>query len=140
VLLGLLALLNLRGVRESVSIISPIFIAFVLSHVFAIGAAIVLNIHQVPIEVHHLREQSSTAVSTIGWVSLLMILFRAFTLGGGTYTGIEAVSNGVPMLREPKVETAKATMRYMAFSLALIAGGILFGYLLYSVNPVPGRT
>src|SRR5438477_157178 len=106
----------------------------------AIGAAILLNIHQVPLEVTHLREQSSLAVQSTGWIPLLMILFRAFTLGGGTYTGIEAVSNGVPMLREPKVETAKITMRYMAFSLAFIAGGILVGYLLYQVHAVPGKT
>ncbi len=140
VLLAALTLLNLRGVRESVTIISPIFIVFVVSHVGAIAAAVILNAHQVPLEVDHLREQSSLAVQTTGWIPLLMILFRAFTLGGGTYTGIEAVSNGVPMLREPKVETAKVTMRYMAFSLALIAGGILFGYLLYEVHPVPGKT
>src|SRR5262249_42261681 len=56
------------------------------------------------------------------------------------YTGIEAVSNGIPVLREPKTETAKHTMRYMAISLASIAGGILFCYLLYQVHPVPGQT
>src|SRR5258705_842669 len=139
-LLGALTLLNLRGVRESVAVISPIFLIFIVSHVGAIVAAVVLNLHQIPVEVNHLREQSSRAVQETGWIALLMLLFRAFTLGGGTYTGIEAVSNGVPMLREPKVETAKATMRYMAFSLAFIAGGILFGYLLYQVHPVPGKT
>jgi len=140
ILLAGLTILNLRGVRESVMVISPIFLAFIVSHVGAIIAGVALNIHQVPLEVHHLREQSARAVQATGWIPLLMVLFRAFTLGGGTYTGIEAVSNGVPMLREPKVETAKATMRYMAFSLALIAGGILFGYLLYQVRPVPGKT
>jgi len=139
-LLGALTLLNLRGVRESVAVISPIFLIFIVSHVGAIVAAVVLNIHQIPVEVNHLQEQSSRAVQETGWIALLMLLFRAFTLGGGTYTGIEAVSNGVPMLREPKVETAKVTMRYMAFSLAFIAGGILFGYLLYQVHPVPGKT
>ncbi len=139
-LLGLLTVLNLRGVRESVSIIAPIFLLFVVSHFGAIVTGIALNLHQIPAEIHHLREQSTIAVGQTGWIPLVLILFRAFTLGGGTYTGIEAVSNGVPMLREPKVETAKSTMRYMAFSLALIAGGILFAYLLYQVHPVPGKT
>jgi amino acid transporter len=139
-LLGILTVLNLRGVRESVAVISPIFLLFVLTHSAAIVAGIALNIHQVPLEVHTLREQSTTAIQTTGWIPLIMILFRAFTLGGGTYTGIEAVSNGVPMLREPKVATAKITMRYMAFSLAVIAAGILVNYLLYQVQPVPGKT
>lgn len=139
-LLGVLTLLNLRGVRESVAIISPIFLLFIVAHAAGLLTGIVSSWNQVPIEVNHLREQSSVAVQNIGWVGLLMILFRAFTLGGGTYTGIEAVSNGVPMLREPKVATAKTTMSYMAMSLALIAGGILFCYLIYQVSPVPGRT
>jgi amino acid transporter len=139
-LLVTLTILNLRGVRESVTIISPIFLLFVLTHAVAIASGIVLNAHQVPAEIHHLRDQSSRAVETAGWIPLLLILFRAFTLGGGTYTGIEAVSNGVSMLREPKVETAKVTMRYMAGSLAIIAAGILVNYLLYQVQPVPGRT
>ena len=139
-LLCILTLLNLRGVRESVAIISPIFLVFVISHVAALTMGIVNNAHMIPTEVHHLREQSSAAVQQTGWFGLILVLFRAFTLGGGTFTGIEAVSNGVPMLREPKVETAKTTMRYMAVSLALIASGILFCYLLYQVNPVPGKT
>ena len=139
-LLGALTVLNLRGVRESVAVISPIFLVFVLTHAAAIVAGIAMNAGQIPVEVEHLRQQSTTAVQTTGWVPLLMLLFRAFTLGGGTYTGIEAVSNGVPMLREPKIETAKTTMRYMAVSLAVIATGILVSYLLYQVRPVPGKT
>src|SRR5882672_1285475 len=72
-LLASLTLLNLRGVRESVTVISPIFIAFVVSHVGALVAAVVLNIHQVPIEVNHLKEQSTLAVQTTGWIPLLMV-------------------------------------------------------------------
>jgi hypothetical protein len=123
-----------------VAIISPIFLVFVLAHAVAIVAGIVLNIHQIPGEVRYLHQQSSAAIAATGWIPLLLTMFRAFTLGGGTYTGIEAVSNGVPMLRDPKVETAKTTMRYMAFSLAVIAAGILVNYLLYRVQPVPGKT
>jgi hypothetical protein len=61
-------------------------------------------------------------------------------MGGGTYTGIEAVSNGVSMLREPRVATGRKTMFLMATSLAITAGGILFGYLLTDAAPVPGKT
>ena len=61
-------------------------------------------------------------------------------MGAGTYTGIEAVSNGLPILREPRVQTAKRTMRYMAASLAFMAAGLMIGYLLFGVGHVPGRT
>ena len=45
---------------------------------------------------------------------MFLIILRAYSLGGGAYTGIEAVSNGVQILREPKVRNAKKTMLYMA--------------------------
>jgi amino acid transporter len=61
-------------------------------------------------------------------------------MGAGTYTGIEAVSNGLPILREPRVETGKRTMRYMAFSLAITVAGLLLAYLLFRVSPEEGKT
>jgi hypothetical protein len=61
-------------------------------------------------------------------------------MGAGTYTGIEAVSNGLPILREPRVITAKRTMHYMAVSLAFMAFGLMVGYLLFKVQRVPGKT
>ncbi|HEY7728796.1 MAG TPA: APC family permease [Candidatus Eisenbacteria bacterium] len=139
-LLGALTLLNLRGVKESVAVVSPIFFLFVLTHLGALATGIAMSHSQIPAEIQHLREESAGAVAATGWFPLFLILFRAFTLGGGTYTGIEAVSNGVPLLREPKTETARTTMRYMATSLAVIAGGILVCYLLFQVHPIPGRT
>ena len=66
----------------------------------------------------------------LGFWPVALVLLRAYSMGGGTYTGIEAVSNGITMLREPRVKTGKRTMFLMAASLALTAGGILFGYLL----------
>jgi K+ transporter len=43
-------------------------------------------------------------------------------------------------MRDPKVETAKRTMLYMATSLAVTAGGIMICYLFFKVSPQPGRT
>ena len=56
--------------------------------------------------------------------------------GGGTYTGIEAVSNGLQIMREPRAQTGRRTMAMMAASLALTAGGILVAYLLLVVAMV----
>ncbi len=71
---------------------------------------------------------------------MLAIFLRAFSLGGGTYTGIEAVSNAMQIMREPKVQTGKRTMLYMATSLAITAAGLLFCYSLYQITPAEGRT
>ena len=65
---------------------------------------------------------------------------RAYSLGGGTYTGIEAVSNGLQIMREPRVKTGKRTMIYMATSLAFTAGILFVCYSLLGVKPVEGKT
>src|SRR5262249_45903453 len=70
----------------------------------------------------------------------LKLVMRAYSLGGGTYTGIEAVSNGVGIMREPRVQTAKRTMLLMASSLAICAAGLLVAYLLWQCRPVAGKT
>lgn len=135
-----LVVLNLRGVKESVSFLMPIFIAFLVAHVFLIGYSILSNFGRLPTVFHDAGTDFHEATHTLGWVPLLLLILRAYSMGGGTYTGIEAVSNGVSILREPRVVTAKKTMALMATSLAITAGGIMFGYLLTNARPVHGKT
>ncbi len=71
---------------------------------------------------------------------MLKLLLYAYSLGAGTYTGIEAVSNSMPVMREPRVATGKKTMIYMAFSLALTAGGLMLAYLLLDIRPGDEKT
>jgi amino acid transporter len=132
--------MNLRGVKESVMTLLPIFIAFVLMHVILIAYAFISRAPEIPIVARDAMRQVHTGVSTLGVIGLAIIFFRAYSMGAGTYTGIEAVSNGLPILREPRNVTGKRAMLYMAISLACIAGGILVGYLLVGVEPVTGKT
>src|SRR3989339_517747 len=75
------------------------------------------------------------------WFSVFaLIVMISYSLGAGTYTGLEAVSNGMSILREPKVKTAKRVMSYMAISLAFVVFGIMFAYLLYEVKITEGLT
>jgi hypothetical protein len=85
-------------------------------------------------------EDTRKLTHDIGWVAAVSLFLRAYSLGGGTYTGIEAVSNNVQTLREPRVHTGKLTMFYMASSLAFTAGGIILLYLLWKAQPVEGQT
>jgi len=140
VILIVLVILNLRGVKESVTILAPIFMAFILTHAFAILYAIGSHFTDLPKVFHDARVDFHGSMSTLGFIPLALILLRAYSLGGGTYTGIEAVSNGVAMLREPRVRTGKRTMAMMAASLAFTAGGIMFGYLLTRSVPAAGKT
>jgi amino acid transporter len=138
--LGLLILLNLRGVKESVTILAPIFILFIVTHAFAILYAIGSHATALPTVVHGAAADFRSSVSSLGLGAILLILLRAYSLGGGTYTGIEAVSNGIATLREPRVRTGRRTMTLMACSLAFTAGGILIAYLLTGSRPAPGQT
>jgi hypothetical protein len=138
--IAILVVLNLRGVRESVNVLAPIFVTFVISHTIAITYAVGLHFTRLPSVFHDARIDFKGSMNTMGFLPLMLVLLRAYSLGGGTYTGIEAVSNGVVMLREPRVRTGKRTMALMAASLAFMAGGIMFGYLLTNSHPVAGKT
>jgi len=135
-----LILLNLRGAKESVYVLTPIFLTFIVTHVGLIAYGVLRHAgdlgHVLPATV----QDTHVAVSELGGLGVALILLRAFSLGGGTYTGIEAVSNGVSILREPRVENGKRTMLYMAGSLAFTAGGILLCYLLNAVQFTEGQT
>ena len=138
--IGILTLINLRGVKESVILLMPIFIIFVITHILLIGTSIYVHLADISVMTEQVNSGFASGVKSIGIMGMLLIFFRAYSLGGGTYTGIEAVSNAVGVLKEPKVKTAKRTMLYMAVSLALTAGGLLLCYLISHINPVDGQT
>jgi amino acid transporter len=135
-----LILLNLRGVRESVTVLLPIFFAFLITHAFIIIYGVLAHLDTAPAVIRASLHESEVSVHDVGWLALGLILLRAYSLGGGTYTGIEAVSNGLQILREPRVATGKRTMMYMAISLAFTASGLLLAYLLVGVEHQPGQT
>ena len=135
-----LILLNLRGVKESVLILLPIFLLFIAMHFVGILLGVMPHLGTMPTLVANSYDEVGRDAQTLGVVATLAILLHAYSLGGGTYTGIEAVSNGLQILREPRVETGKKTMLYMATSLAFTASGILLCYLLNQVKHEPGKT
>jgi amino acid transporter len=135
-----LTLVNLRGAKESVVLWVPIFFTFVLSYTFAIVWAISTHFGSLPGIAQGVVSDLHAGAAQVGWLGLLAVVLRAYSLGAGTYTGIEAVSNGLNALREPRVQTGKRTMVYMAASLSFVVGGLLLAYLLYQVTPVPGKT
>jgi amino acid transporter len=139
-LIVLLVILNLRGVKESVTFLAPIFIVFVVTHVLLIGYGILTHTGQVKPLFNEVNVNLSSGISALGFVGVLAIFLRAFSMGAGTYTGIEAVSNGMQIMRDPKVQTGKRTMVYMASSLAVTASGLLVCYLLFRIAPAEGRT
>ena len=135
-----LTLLNLRGVKETVLLWVPVFFLFVALHAFAFLYVIIHYAGGFAGVAGNTIHEVKSAGSQIGWWALLALLLKAYSMGAGTYTGIEAVSNGLPILREPRVATGKRTMLYMGLSLAITVGGLLVCYLLVGVEPQAGKT
>lgn len=138
--LVLLTTLNMRGAKESVMPLVPVFLVFVVSHAFAIVYALGTHLMDFPAVAAETATEVAKTHSELGLFGMAFLLLRAFSMGAGTYTGIEAVSNGLSMLREPRVRTGKRTMLYMALSLAFTVFGLTLAYLLYNVGHMPGKT
>lgn len=139
-LIILLIEMNLRGVKESVMTLAPIFLVFIVAHALLLGYGIFSQAPQMDMVAQGFQSGLSNDLAAIGFIGVLAIFLRAYSLGGGTYTGIEAVANGMQIMREPKVKTGKRTMAYMAISLAVLSGGLFLCYLLWNIQPVPGQT
>ena len=136
----LLLYLNMRGMKESIRFLLPIFLGFVATHSLLIAYGVIAHGERLPSMLAETVAQTHEMGADIGWVAVAALLLRAYSLGGGTYTGIEAVSNNVQSLAEPRVRTGKWTMFYMALSLAFTAAGIILLYLLWDAQHVEGRT
>ncbi len=136
----LLMIVNFRGMKESIKLLLPIFLGFVIIHFGLIVYGIAAHSKGLIAIIPDTLNETKSLAAAIGWLPLLAIMLHAYSLGSGTYTGLEAVSNNVNKLSEPRVRTGKWTMFYMAVSLSFTAGGIILLYLLWNATPTPGQT
>ena len=102
------------------------------THTFLILYGIAAHSDGLPRLIPDTITETRQLTEQMGWVFAAALFLRAYSLGGGTYTGLEAVSNNVNMLSEPRVKTGRYTMFYMASSLSFTAGGIILLYLLWN--------
>ncbi|MBP1638320.1 MAG: amino acid/polyamine/organocation transporter, superfamily, partial [Bacteroidetes bacterium] len=139
-ILVVLSILNLRGVRESVTALTPIFVIFLISHIFLIVYAFTTHAPQIKEVAVQTGTEFGNTVHQLGIYGTIFLIMKAYSMGAGTYTGIEAVSNGIPNLREPRVKTAIKTMRLLAISLSAAVLGLIISYFLFGVHLQPGKT
>jgi amino acid transporter len=104
-----IALLNLRGLRESGTAFAIPTYAFM----FGVGALVVVGVLKLGAG-HHLNAQSAHwhykhAQSYSGF-ALVFLLLRSFASGCTALTGVEAISNGVPAFQKPKSKNAATTL------------------------------
>ena len=111
-LLAVIALLNLRGLRESGTLMAlPVYL-FLFTYLPLLGYGVVrLLIH---------RPQLAAAAPLPGEPLTALLILRTFSAGCTALTGIEAISNGVPAFRPPESRNAGRTLLVMALLMALL--------------------
>jgi len=134
---AIVALANLRGVRESGALFAPPTYIFIVS----LFTLVIVGIYKVtfgpapaPI-VQNIDSALKTSGMLIPTLTIWLVL-RAFSNGCSALTGIEAIANGVPAFRAPESNNAAKTMVRMAFILGLLVLGIT--YLAHIYHTVPG--
>lgn len=138
--LAVMMLLNLRGIKESVFPWIPVFFLFAFSHIFAFIWAFASHFGDFNYVINGVSFDAERAVSSVGIAGFFFIILKSYSVGAGTYTGIEAVSNGMNIFREPRAHNAKLTMLYMSIALAVTVTGLILSYLLYGVEATAGKT
>ena len=133
VILAVLTIVNLRGVRSA----GVIFMFPTYLFVLCLGITIVIGIvrtlysngHPVPIVPPLVRDSTHTATA---W-----LLIRAFASGCTALTGVEAVSNAVPIFQKPTVILARRTLSIIMTMLAVLLAGIAFLSHSYGISAAP---
>lgn len=133
VVIILIALFNLRGVRESANIFALPTYLFIFSFLVLIGVGAWKMMTGQAIAVAPVVHETYPAVP-------LFLLLRAFSSGCVALTGVEAISNGVLVFREPSPKNAKITMAWMSAILGAFFISITLLSHLYGIAPKEGET
>jgi amino acid transporter len=122
-ILGILTLVNLRGTRESgLTFLLPTYL-FVTTLVIVVGIGIAKSIaaHGHPAAVVAVPPAPAPIEALSAW-----LILRAFASGCTAMTGVEAVSNGVPIFKQPTIPNAQRTLTLIIATLVVLLGGIAY--------------
>jgi amino acid transporter len=134
-ILAFITLLNLRGLGETAR-------AFLLpTMVFIVGLLAIIAVGLIhPLGLHSPQPGHSTlATSGLQTVSVLLVL-KAFSAGCSALTGVEAIANGVPLFKEPRVVRAKRTELLLGVILGLMLAGLAVLARRWKIGPRSGQT
>lgn len=139
---ALIAVVNLRGVRESGAIFAGPTYLFIISMLALIGFGLFRYyttgaVMQTPPKEQLYFDESVGSVehSALTSGALIWLLLRAFAAGCTALTGVEAISNGIPAFKKPESKNAATTLTLMALIMATLILGS--GFLAYKLNAHP---
>jgi amino acid transporter len=134
-ILAVITLFNVRGLGEAAR-------AFLLPTVlFIIGIYVVIVIGLVhPLDRHGpLPGHPLLATRALEVVTVLLVL-KAFAAGCSALTGVEAIANGVPLFKEPRVQRAKRTELLLGTILGTMLLGLSWLAKIWHIGPRSGQT
>ena len=124
-----LALVNLRGIREAGSVFAvPTYIfMFSILGMTAVGIyqAATGQLGQAPSAEFEIVPAAGFDEGLVGLTGAFLLL-RAFSSGAAALTGVEAISNGVPNFRKPKSQNAATTLLLLGVIAASMLAGIIY--------------
>jgi amino acid transporter len=130
-ILAAITLINLRGIREAgVIFMAPTYLfvaSLLIAIIVGIGKTLAAGGSPVPVVAPPPLAPSTAAVG-------LWLLLKAFSSGCAALTGVEAVSNGVSVFREPTVKTAQRTLAAIIAILIVLLAGIAYLGKAYHVG------
>src|SRR6478752_6599937 len=133
----LIVVVNLRGVREA----SLVFAIPTYVFIGSVGVMIAVGLFETAIGNPPVASSAHYAVQAqdLTQAAVILLVLRAFSSGCSALTGVEAVSNGVPAFRRPKVRNAQTTLSLMGTIAALLFAGLtalaLISGVHYAENP-----
>lgn len=135
-----IALINLRGVRESGAFFAGPTYLFIFSMLALIAFGFfrywtTQEVMATPAQVYYDSSVGTVASHALTGGALLWLLMRAFAAGCTALTGVEAISNGIPAFKQPESKNAAATLTFMAIIMTIMILGS--GFLAYKLNAHP---
>jgi amino acid transporter len=135
-ILGLIAVVNMRGMRESgFAFMAPTFL-FVgtLLLTIGVGAYRVFTEGGHPIALDPLPHPLVTVVPTLTKAMLIWLIMKTFASGCAAMTGVEAVSNGTTAFKEPRAKNANRTLTVIIAILIVLLYGLSWVAKAYGVT------
>ncbi|WP_298742983.1 APC family permease [uncultured Microbacterium sp.] len=133
----LIIVVNLRGVREaSQAFAIPTYVFIASVAIMIVTGLVRWGLGDTPVAA---SAQYAVEAQDLTQAAVILLILRAFSSGCSALTGVEAVSNGVPAFRQPKVRNAQTTLVLMGSVAILLFAGLTTLALVtgvhYAENP-----
>ena len=134
-ILAVVTVLNLRGLGEAARAFLLPTLLFIVGLLAIIAVGLIHPLaRNVPLPGH-----STMPTTNLEAVSVLLVL-KAFSAGCSALTGVEAIANGVPVFKEPRVKRAQRTEVLLGSILGVMLLGLAVLADRWQIGPRSGQT